>query len=222
MTLDAYQIDISNRIVLSGNLVGDAVQDYLTSVGIPFVSGGRLFTNGVDTRTRGADLIGTWPVQVSGSWLKFTGGINWNQTDITSIKPNPPQLGLVGLVLPVIDRASQGLMTVATPRTKAFVGADWGRGHWALHGQLTRYGDWETLGSTPAGDQTYDARVLLDASASYLLDRWRFTLGANNILNTYPEKNNASNYFNGILTYPLSSPFGFNGAYWYATAAYRW
>ncbi|MGH8156283.1 MAG: hypothetical protein ACREP0_13850 [Rhodanobacteraceae bacterium] len=64
--------------------------------------------------------------------------------------------------------------------------------------------------------------MLLDASASYLLDRWRFTLGANNILNTYPEKNNASNYFNGILTYPLSSPFGFNGAYWYATAAYRW
>jgi iron complex outermembrane receptor protein len=222
VTLDFYQVDIDDRIILSGNLVGTAVQDYLTSVGIPFVSGGRFFTNAVDTRTRGADLIGTWPVQLQHSQVKFTGGVNWNKTDIRSIKPNPPQLGLAGLVLPVIDRAEQGRITVGTPRSKAFVGADWDLGNWTLHGQVTRYGDWESLGSTPSGDQTYDSSTLLDASVSYALNRWTFTLGGNNITNEYPEKNNDANNYHGILTYPLSSPFGFNGSYWYASAAFRW
>lgn len=222
VTLDFYQIDIDDRIILSGNLVGTAVQDYLTSVGIPFVSGGRFFTNAVDTRTRGADLVGTWPVQLSESSLKFTGGINWNKTDIRSIKPNPPQLGLAGLTLPVIDRAEQGRITVGTPRNKAFVAANWEVGNWTVHGQATRYGNWETLGSTPSSDQTFASRTLLDASVSYALASWRFTVGGNNLTNEYPEKNSPANNYHGIIQYPLTSPFGFNGSYWYANATYRW
>ncbi|MBS0382947.1 MAG: TonB-dependent receptor [Proteobacteria bacterium] len=222
VTLDLYQINIDDRIVLSGNLVGSAVQNYLTSVGIPFVSGGRFFTNAIDTRTRGADLIGTWPVQLAGSSIKFTGGLNWNKTDIESIKPNPPQLGLAGLVLPIIDRAESGRITVGTPRTKAFVAGDWTRGSWTVHGQLTRYGDWTALATTPSGDQSFGSRTLLDASVAYALDRWTFSVGGNNIFNTYPEKNIAANTNGGTIVYPLTSPFGFNGVYWYANAAYRW
>ncbi|HEX5354180.1 MAG TPA: TonB-dependent receptor [Rhodanobacteraceae bacterium] len=222
-TLDVYQVDIDDRINLSGNLVGPAVASYLTSAGIPFVSGGRFFTNAVDTRTRGADLIGTWPVQLRNSQIKYTGGINYNKTDIRSVKPNPPQLGLAGLELPVFDREALSLMTVATPRTKAFVGADWDIGHWSVRGRLTRYGQWQALStSTPANDQTFGSRMLLDASVSYTLDRWMFTLGGNNITNTYPEKNSPPNSFHGIIRYPGTSPFGFNGSYWYATVDYHW
>ncbi|HET9818772.1 MAG TPA: TonB-dependent receptor [Rhodanobacteraceae bacterium] len=222
VTLDFYQVDIDDRIVLSGNLVGDAVQNYLTSVGIPFVSGGRFFTNAVDTRTRGVDLVGTWPVQLQGSQLKFTGGVNYNKTDIRSVKPNPPQLGLAGLELPVFDREARNLMVYGTPRSKTFLAADWELGHWTVRGRLTRYGEWKTKGSTPAGDQTFGSATLLDASVSYTLDHWDFTLGGNNVTNEYPDKNNASNNYHGIITYPLTSPFGFNGSYWYASAAYRW
>jgi iron complex outermembrane receptor protein len=186
------------------------------------VSGGRFFTNAVDTRTRGADLIGSWPNQLQSSSLKLTGGLHGNKTDIRSIQPNPPQLGLAGLVLPIIDRAEQGRISVGTPRSKAFVAADWGIGNWTLHGQLTRYGQWESLGGSPSGDQTYGSRMLLDASISYALDRWDFTLGGNNITNEYPEKNNDANNYHGIIDYPLTSPFGFNGSYWYASASYRW
>ncbi|MBW4052818.1 MAG: TonB-dependent receptor [Proteobacteria bacterium] len=38
-TIDAYQITIAHRIILSGNLFGTAVGNYLTSAGIPFVEG---------------------------------------------------------------------------------------------------------------------------------------------------------------------------------------
>jgi iron complex outermembrane receptor protein len=222
-TVDLYQITIDNRIILSGNLVGTAVQNYLTSVGIPFVSGGRFFTNAVSTRTRGVDVVGTYPVQLgNSSTLKFTGGLNYNKTTILSIAPNPPQLGLAGLTLPVIDRTNQGYITNSTPKDKVFLAADWSLGDWRVHGQATRYGTWTTYGSTPSGDQTYGARILLDASVSYLWNNWDFTVGANNLTNQYPEKNNAANNFGGILTYPNSSPFGFSGAYYYGTATFRW
>ncbi|TAN06688.1 MAG: TonB-dependent receptor [Rhodanobacteraceae bacterium] len=222
ITLDAYQVNISNRIILSGDLVGPAVQAFLTSAGFPFVEGGRFFTNAVSTRTRGLDLIGTWPVRWMGSELKFTGGLNYDKTEIRSIRPNPPQLGLAGLKLPVINRTEQGRITVNAPKTKAFVAATWQRGRWTARSQLTRYGKFTQLDPTPADDQTYGARLLLNASVSYTLARWRFTLGGDNITNTYPEKNNAANAFFGIDRYPSISPFGFNGAYWYATMAYRW
>jgi iron complex outermembrane receptor protein len=221
-TLDFYQIDIDHRIILSGNLVGTPVQDYLTSVGIPFVSGGRFFTNAVDTRTRGVDLVSTYPIALQNSSLKFTGGLNYNKTDIRSIAPNPPQLGLVGLTLPIIDRTEQGRITKGAPRTKAFVAADWNVNNWSFHGQVTRYGEFTGLGNNPATDQTYGARFVLDANANYDWNDWTFTVGANNLTNAYPERSSAANNFHGILTYSGSSPFGFSGAYYYGTVAYHW
>jgi iron complex outermembrane receptor protein len=222
VALDLYQITIDRRISLSGDLVGPAVTTYLASVGIAGVTGGRFFTNAADTRTRGADLTASWTVPFGVTRLKLTGGLNDNRTDILAIAPNPPQLGLAGLVLPMLDRTDQGLISAATPRTKAFIAADWRRGHWGARAQLTRYGAWQVLGDTPAADDTYGARVLLDLAATYHLKRWAFTLGGNNVTNTYPEKNNAMNSFLGIIPYPFSSPFGFSGAYWYGSAAYRW
>ena len=58
----------------------------------------------------------------------------------------------------------------------------------------------------------------------------RLTLGANNVFDTYPDKWNsfrdgfvgqASNYTNGQIPYSRNSnQFGFNGAYYYLTAAW--
>lgn len=221
-TLDIYQIDIDHRIILSGNLVGTAVQDYLTSVGIPFVSGGRFFTNAVNTRTRGADLVSTYPVELQNSSLKFTAGLNYNKTDIRAIAANPPQLGLAGLTLPIIDRAEEGRITKGSPRTKAFLATDWHAGNWNFHGQVTRYGQFTTLGTTTSSDQTYGARFVLDASANYSWNNWTFTVGANDLNNAYPEKSSSANNYHGILPYTGSSPFGFSGAYYYGTIAYQW
>ncbi len=223
-TIDAYQIDVSSRIILSGELVGNAVQDFLASQGIFGIDGGSFFTNGVDTRTRGVELVSSWPIQLVGSRLKLMAGADYNHTQITSVAPNPPQLGLAGLTLPVITRGTRGAITNITPRSKLFVAANWALGAWALRGQVTRYGEWEvTPGADPIGDQTFGARVLVNASASRSFGRaWLLTVGGDNIFNAYPEQNNMFNDFGGMAEYPNSSPFGYSGAYWYATVAYRW
>lgn len=222
-TIDAYQISIAHRIILSGNLFGTAVGNYLTSVGIPYVEGGRFFTNAVDTRTRGVDLVSSYTMQLPASSLALTGSFNYNKTEILSIAPNPPQVGLAGLTLPIITRDEQGRITVGTPRTKVAAAADWSFGSWTVHGQVTRYGQWSDQSITsPADDQTYGAIVELDASVGYHWHNWSWTLGSNDLNNAYPDRVIPANNFHGILSYPQTSPIGFSGAYYYGTAAYRW
>ncbi|MDE2051626.1 MAG: TonB-dependent receptor, partial [Gammaproteobacteria bacterium] len=222
-TIDAYQITIAHRIILSGNLIGAPVQNYLTSAGFPFVTGGRFFTNAVDTRTRGVDLISSYAIPFEVSSLALTGGVNYNKTEILSIAPNPPQVGLAGLSLPIITRDEQGRISEGTPLTKIFAAAEWRIGAWTLHGQVTRYGEWTDRSlTTPANDQTHGALVVLDASLGYEWRSWSFSVGANNLNNAYPDRVKPANSVGGILNYPQTSPIGFSGAYYYGTAAYRW
>ena len=221
-TLDAYQITIAHRIVLSGNLTGPAVQDYLASVGIPFVDGGAFFYNGVDTRTRGADLVAHYTLPLGRSRLALSAGFNYNKTQLLAVAPNPPQDGLHGLVLPIVDQEERGFLTVSAPLTKGSIGADWYLGHWLVRGELTRYGKWSYFGTSAANVQSYGARYLLDASLSYRRARLVLTVGGQDLGNTYPQQNDGANSVFGMFPYPNSSPFGFSGAYYYGTVAYHW
>ncbi len=63
LTIDAYRIEIDDRIVLSSNLNianNAAAQALLAGLGITNVTSARYFNNAIDTRTRGVDVVGTW------------------------------------------------------------------------------------------------------------------------------------------------------------------
>ena len=228
LSLDVYQIEIDDRIVLSENLIGDAVEAYLAQLGFPGVRGGRYFTNAVDTRTRGVDLVGTWNLDVGNGTLDLSTGFNYNKTEITRIQPNAPELEALG-GLQRIGRAETGRIEVGSPRDKINLGADYRIGNWALRSGLTRYGDATVRhASNPAQDQTLSARWLLDLAVDYRLDQWTFTLGGDNVLNEYPDETIAANWGNpasapsGLFRYSSYSPFGFNGSYVYAKVGYAW
>jgi len=222
VTLDAYQIRIKNRIILSGVLSDSSgvLAAYMTSVGLPQVGGASFFNNAVDTRTSGADLVATYPINLSNSTLKLTAGMNYNKNKILSIAPNPPQVGLLGLTLPIVNSAEQALLTTAVPKSKAFVGADWFMGNWSVHAQATRYGSFV---ASRYITQTFSAKTLLDLSADYTMGGWKFTLGGSNVTDVYPDRfQPPTATYNIILPYPGTSPFGFNGAYYYGSLTYSW
>src|SRR3546814_17621533 len=68
----------------------------------------------------------------------------------------------------------------------------------------------------------YPAKWVFNASVDYYRDRWEFTLGADNIFDTYPQEAPEGSNFHGIFRYPTSSPFGSLGAFAYGTGKYRW
>jgi iron complex outermembrane recepter protein len=222
LTIDAYHIDVDDRIVLSSNLTGDAVRALLESQGIFGVNGGRYFTNAVDTRTRGVDLVGSYRLDLARGSLDLTAGFNWSETEITRVAPNPAELEENGLDLERIDRTERGRIEEGFPETKFLLGGTWSFAQWDFNLAATRYGSVTTRPANPANDQTYGAEWILDASASYRVDRWTLTLGADNLLDEYPDENIFANSTNGQFPYSNLSPFGFNGAFVYGKVGYRW
>lgn len=222
ITVDAYRIDVDDRIVLSSNLTGNAVRELLESQGIFGVNGGRYFTNAVDTRTEGVDVVGSYRIDLAGGSLNLTSGFNWSETEVTRVAPNPPALEQNGLDLERIDRTERGRIEEGFPDTKFLLGGTWSLAHWDFNLTGTRYGSYATRPANAATDQVYDAEWILDASAAYKVNGWTLTLGADNVLNEYPDENSFANSTNGQFPYSNLSPFGFNGAFVYGKVGYRW
>ena len=229
LSVDLYQITIDNRIVLSSNLSTSkpAVQSYLAANGITGLnySGIAYFTNAVNTRTRGVDLVGSYRFDLGNAGtLQTTLSYNYNKNKVTDVKANPAALDALGLNLKRIDRRDEfGLLADTTPRSKLILSGLYNIERWSVSGTVTRYGKFTSYNSTsPTLDQTFSSKWLLDLALNYNLDSWTFTLGADNVFNTYPDKVIHANDNNGTLPYSVFSPFGFNGAYVYGKVAYRW
>ncbi len=226
VTIDAYRIDIDDRIMLSENLTSAAVRAFLNATVDPSLGGGRYFTNAIDTRTRGVDIIGTYRWKLANSTLDLTAGYNYNKTTVERIAANPARLSAIDPNAVRIGRVEVGRLTVGAPRDKFQFGGIWSAGNWKLSANATRYGEFSVLfGNNPADtsrDQTFDPQWTLDLSASYALGSWDFTLGADNVTDEYPDEVIFANSTNGQLPYSAASPNGFNGAYVYGRIGYSW
>lgn len=229
VTIDAYQIDIDDRIVLSSNLLlggNAAAQALLASLGVNGVTSARYFTNAADTRTRGVDVIAQYTVPFENSSLALTAGYNYNKTEIQRIAPNPPELTALGANLFRVGRDEQGRIEEGYPRDKATLTAVWKLARWDFTFGATRYGEFTTRVSetgNPVNDQTYGAKWILDASTSFRpSENWTLTLGADNLLDEYPDRTIFPNSNSGQFPYSSQSPGGFNGAYVYGRIAYKW
>ena len=227
VTVDAYQIAIDDRIVLSSNLnitSNAAAQAVLANLGITGVTAARYFNNAIDTRTRGIDVVGTWSLPLAASNLDLTASYNYNKTDVTRIAPNPAALTALGANLERIGRDERGRVEEGFPRDKFALTANWKLAHWDLAAGATRYGTFTTRHATiPAQDQEFDPKWTLDASVNFRPNaQWTVTVGADNLLDEYPEQAIYANSTSGLIPYSLYSPFGFNGRYVYARVAYAW
>ncbi len=206
-TLDLYQIRIWDQILYSDQI----------SLAVPIgqVSAAQFFVNGATTRTRGVDWVSNYLLD-----LDRAGTLN------LSFSANYTTIEILEISDPNFGRASQGLLTDATPRTKYVLSGDWNLAGWTLHGDATRYGAITRRGDDADGsqDQAFAARWLLNLSTSYAWRDLTFTVGADNVTNQYPTRTALNNIYddrpNGLQYSPLS-PFGFNGRYWYGRVSYR-
>lgn len=226
ITVDAYQIDVDDRITLSENLTGPAVVAFLAARGFPGVTGGRYFTNAVDTRTQGVDVVGSYNWKLARGSFDLTFGYNYTDTEVTRIAPNPAVLQQGGLNLLRIGRVELGRLTLGYPKDKFNLGGLLSLGNWEFNLNATRYGEYSVLvGQTPATpnrDQTFGSKWVLDLKTTYRLDNWAFSLGADNVLNEHPDEVLFANSNGGQFPYNSTSPFGFSGAFVYGSVKRSW
>jgi iron complex outermembrane receptor protein len=236
LSLDLYQINIRDRISLSGAIAttGPTVVDYLAANGISDLNFRSIdyFTNAANTRTRGVDLVATYVADLGNAGtLSSTLSANYNQNLVTSVKANPAVLTNLGVNFVRLTRQDiKGYLANSAPRSKLVLNEMYNVGNWGFTGVLTRYGRYTNYVSSLAAynaatgvvDQTFTPKWVLDLAANYTLDRWTFTLGVDNAFDTYPDLNIPNNSNNGTLKYSTFSPFGYNGAYAYGKVRYSW
>jgi iron complex outermembrane receptor protein len=95
------------------------------------------------------------------------------------------------------------------------------RGRWSAAARAQRFGSVSSFGEPPDGslDQRYGAKWLEDLSVSHRRGRISLTLGVDNLLDTYPDRNqfgdgnSAGNSNFGMFPYSNVSPFGFAGRF---------
>ncbi|ENV17666.1 hypothetical protein F964_00970 [Acinetobacter guillouiae NIPH 991] len=231
VTLDAYQIDIDDRISLSSNINASspAVRAYLVSKGITDTnfSTVRFFNNASNTRTRGVDLVANYQWQnLPYGELTTSLAYNFNRNKVTDVDKNPEILNALGVNLTRLDRREQyGLLAGSTPEHKFSLANDYKIGNFGINTNITRYGSFETYSNSgAASDQKFSAKWLLDLALTYQLNNWKFTVGGDNITNVYPDKDvyDINKPTGGSLQYSQFSPFGFNGAFYYGKINYKW
>ncbi|MCJ2178459.1 TonB-dependent receptor [Novosphingobium album (ex Hu et al. 2023)] len=215
LTVDAYQVKIRDRILLSQTLTGSTVLQVLNDAGIYSSAGGFYFSNAADTRTRGLDIVGTYktPIGSLGDF-SFTLSANFNKTTFTHIDQLPDVLADAGLVL--IGGTREGDFTRGTPHDKFIANINWSSGPASLNLRATRYGEVTWVLGSPTTNQTNGAKVLIDLEGSYeIRDGIKISAGANNLLNTYPDKLPAAFAASGFLKYNFYSPYGVSGGFYY-------
>ena len=223
-TVDAYRIDIDDRILFSSNLIlSTTLKNLLAAQGTP-VGAGRYFTNAVDTRTEGVDIVSTYRIDLQDKdRLDLTVAYNHNKTSVQKVADNPAILTANNLKL--IDRQTIQRATVGSPKDKFSLAADYGFGIWNAHGVVTRYGSFIVPQNNALQDQHYDPQWVLDVSGSVKLGKnWRLVAGIDNVTNRYPDQITSVGNLNNGGTQPYSgfAPNGFNGRYYYAKAGYSW
>ena len=218
LTADVYQIQIEDRVVFTENFTGDDLAAYLQAQGVN-ATGGRFFTNAVNTETRGIDVIARYGVNLSSdSQLRFTAGANFNETEITNKDEIQTPENLQGLTdVPLFGRVEIGRFEVGQPKSNINLMASYNKGPWNFMLRGVRYGEIEVISANPDDDQVFGNVFITDLEAGFAFaENVRLSVGANNLFDTYPEKTYQGNSFNGIFPYSGFSPSGYEGRYLYS------
>ena len=236
VTLDAYQIAIRDRIAASGAVFasgyggtspavesailanGNVLDPTVTNFGI------QIFANGLDTRTRGAELVMSYPANLGAyGHIEWSLAGNYNDTVITNIHPTPVQLGGQTLYGP----GALSDISTASPKYRGILTAHYTLKRFAATLRESLYGPSSEQEQGDDGNfykTTIKAAPVTDINLDYqVLPSVTLSLGANNLLDRRPSSYNPALVANyranldpqSVLIPPGFSPFGINGGYYY-------
>ena len=224
LTLDAYRINLKNRIVLSENLTTTNVRNYLTSQGFVGVGGGRFFINGVDTITKGIDIVTNWPLTTENTGkFDFTLAANFTETKVTKV-PQTPQLAALNPAPILFDRINVLSLERGQPKNKINASINWQYQAIGATLRATRYGEVLDPGTTAVFDQLLMPKILVDIEARYSFSKQlKMAIGADNIFDIYPPARAPDLNASGATAFSNYSPFGRSGRFVYVrlTSAFK-
>ncbi|MYM28893.1 TonB-dependent receptor [Duganella sp. CY15W] len=216
LTADVYEIKIKDRIVFSSEIAPEAGGGPIANILKPLgVGQAQFFTNAVDTRTRGLDIVAEHTSKFDASTLVLSGQLGFNKTEVT--KRHSTSSVLTGEQL--FDKSQVTLIEHGQPRKHHVVAADYTAGAWNINTRANYYGEVYAENFSPL--QKWDARWLVDATVRYGFSKKTFlSVGVNNAFNQLPnEWTNGGDFPKlGFTRCWETCPIGVNGRSFYVRA----
>ena len=219
-TADFFRIDIDDRVALTQEI---ALQEseilVLLAEGIPEARNFpvfRFFLNDFSTTTQGIDVISTL---VAGS-TTFSAVFNYTDTELKNIESS------------VIDDFRIATLERGLPNTRWNFSVNHEADRWNLTARINYFGSyWDSEDGRNAADlgevilsslyPPYSGKALLDLELGIPFGDVELAIGAENLLNAFPDVNPYGARTVGN-NYGQFSPFGFNGTYYYTRISYGW
>lgn len=223
LTVDFYEIDIDDRIVLSSNLSGAAVEELLAGTG---ATRGRFFLNAIDSTTKGFDIVSSYNLELDNNSIMFSVGYNQNDNEVTRVIDPPALLQGAGVDQNnLFDGNELRRFEVGSPDEKLNLSAIWTSPYATTTLRTTRYGETQDPSDNPLRNEVLPGKWITDLDVNYpITEQLSVSLGANNILDVYPDTTRELvddvTDFSRLFSYSGFSPFGFNGRYVYGQIRY--
>lgn len=244
ITVDAYQIDIDDRIVLTNNFTGGTnaqLQQQLTAAG---ANTANFFTNAIDTRARGLETVLSYNKKFAGKHsLITTLAMIFIDNEVKKGADGKPIIHASDILVGsgqlgnYFNREDQSRIEVANPKNKISLSINYKYNKFGVMLRFVRFGKVQYLdpsinpanpaafpvnaftGQSETLDQEFDAKIVTDLSLSYQITPIvGFTIGANNLFDVYQDMHTHSgNMSLGRFVYSRRvQQMGFNGAYYFA------
>ena len=227
-TVDAYQIEIEDRIVLTGKF---SHNDDTTLKPIFDAAGAgkaQFLANAIDTKNQGIDIVAGYKIALSDKLnLNNTLAATFSETEITNINV-PSDISSAGLEGDFFDGQEEAFLTIAQPRTKVNLTHNLSSEKWAVllrnvyFGEVTDpdefSGQARVAGASVNDNAVYGGKVVTDLTlTNNMNDNTSITIGANNVFDVYPDENRTGSQSNASFPYSRrTSQFGFLGRYLFA------
>ncbi|VAW11210.1 Outer membrane TonB-dependent transporter, utilization system for glycans and polysaccharides (PUL), SusC family [hydrothermal vent metagenome] len=232
MTVDAYQIDIKDRIGITGRFNGSQDPRFATILSNARLSQVQFMANAVDTKTKGIDFVMSYNIPFDSGSLTFTGAGNFTETKVPRNDAGDPIIKtgefLRGFETVLFNREEVSRIEVAQPTRKIILGAIFNLNRFTMAANATNFGTVDYIhpiaapianvwnnGALETLDQTFSAKTLVDLSLSFqLTDAFNIGVSGSNIFNVYPDRQtHSANYGGGMFAYSRRvSQFGLAGA----------
>lgn len=224
-TADYYNIEVTDRITQSDRTkLTESDYEKLEALNVAnprSVGTVSFFANDFDTTTQGVDLVANYGMNLFEGDTKFSLAYNWNQTEVDNSSPITGDFKVKRLEEGLPEHRGAFTISQSWDSVSMYIRANYFGEYHAVHV------DYDLAA------QDADAAITLDAEMSYFInDEFTISIGAQNILDQQAElldfAESSKNHSDGYTPnnqwggkYYETSPFGFNGGFYYVKATYN-
>lgn len=215
ITADFYRIEVEDRIARSTDFtLTPAIRAALVAAGNPqaaTLDRVGFFVNDFDTTTTGLDFVASLDTDHFGGETTYALAVNWNKTRVDDFTPG------------IISEARVKKLEESLPRTKGYFTVNHQRGALSLLARLSYYGsfyedhlDSDVVLAEEGGLPIFEGSALtVDLEGGWTFDSGLYLkFGAQNAFDKKPGLNPWGADVAGAK-YPVHTPYGFTGGFYY-------